>query len=351
MSFIDKSGERPAFLRNCFNGCRQIKDFADVSWVKSRTLKMLQSYRVIRKDEIASSSNLKDLRGELMAIYTAPTSDWDIPQRSVIWRENPRSAFVSMPAYSESDQFFICKIGAIVPQPATAGVTSSSIIVAISARDGTLLAILDGAAITNLKCAAVAALVTEYCAPRDSRVLGLVGAGVQALQQVRAAVSVREIERIQVYSRSAARAEGFIERACQVAPSAEFVICDSPARAIAGADVLVTATTSTLPLIESLDAVRPDVHINCMGAHTPQSREIASAILRDSYLIVEDKPTALSEAGPDHAHAISISELIVATPPPTRQRTIFASTGHALLDLIATKHVMNHVEARVKANR
>jgi ornithine cyclodeaminase/alanine dehydrogenase-like protein (mu-crystallin family) len=306
---------------------------------------------VILKDEIALSSDLNILRRELAAAYMAPPGNWDIPQRAVIWRENPFSAFVSMPAYSERDQLFICKIGAIVPQLAEAGVTSGSIIVAISALDGSLLAILDGTAVTNLKCAAVAALVTEHCAPRDSRVLGLVGAGVQALQQVRAALSVREIERIQVYSRTAARAAGFVEQARQIAPSAEFVVCDSPMQAIANADVLVTATTSTLPLIESLDAVRPDVHINCMGAHTPQSREIASSILRDSCVIVEDKMTALSEAGPDHEHAISIGELMAAKSPLSQQRTIFASTGHALLDLVASRHVMNNRQARSNANR
>src|SRR5262249_50693579 len=85
------------------------------------------------------------------------------------------------------------------------------------------------------------------------------------------------------------------------------------------------------------------VHINCVGAHTEGSREVPRELLQKSVLIVEDRPTAISEAGEIHRGAIEIKELPALDPSELRKRpSIFSSTGHAFLDLLATAHVLRH---------
>ena len=78
-----------------------------------------------------------------------------------------------------------------------------------------------------------------------------------------------------------------------------------------------------------------------MGNHTPPSRELPIRILQQSLLIVEDIPTAILEAGEIHRDAITIEKLVKQTPSKLQQqRTVFASTGHAFLDLITVGYVL-----------
>jgi ornithine cyclodeaminase len=121
--------------------------------------------------------------------------------------------------------------------------------------------------------------------------------------------------------------------------------CESLDEAARDADVIGTATASTTPLA-SFSALSPGVHINCMGGHTTASRELPLELLRSSTLIVEHVPTAVAEAGPVHAHAISLGELVNQDPAALRtRRTVFSSTGHAVLDLITTAHLLRELDA------
>jgi ornithine cyclodeaminase len=89
----------------------------------------------------------------------------------------------------------------------------------------------------------------------------------------------------------------------------------------------------------------PGVHINCMGGHTVESREVPLELLRASTLIVEDLPTAIAEAGEVHANAITLGQLVQGDSGPLRAvRTIFSSTGHAFLDVITTAHLLRELE-------
>ncbi|MFJ2863081.1 ornithine cyclodeaminase family protein [Kitasatospora sp. NPDC087314] len=260
-----------------------------------------------------------------------------VPLRQVV-EDEQGAKFLAMPAVSGDFGLYISKTATITDGP---GPTVTSVVPVFSTSTGDLLEVLDGAAVTNLKCAAVTAVVTDRCAAPDGSVLGIVGSGVQAWQQYLGVAAVREITQVRVHSRTTANAEALCER-IRAAGAARAVVCASAEEATAGADVVSTATTSVLPLPISTD-LPEHVHINCMGAHTTQSRELPHTLLAAVTVVVEDIGIAVAEAGEIHRTAIDLASLESGEHTGLDARpTVFSSTGHASLDLITCAHLVGH---------
>jgi ornithine cyclodeaminase/alanine dehydrogenase-like protein (mu-crystallin family) len=262
-----------------------------------------------------------------------------VPLREIV-EDGSGTKYLSMPAVSSDYGLFVNKTATIVPAGTGGGATVTSVVSVFSTETGGLLGVLDGALVTNLKCAAVAALVTDRCAAEASRVLGIIGSGVQARQQYRAISAVRDIAEVRVHSRTHLHAAAFARYLAGTAAAGVAVrVCDSVEDASRGVDILATATTSSDPLPVSTE-LPEHVHINCMGAHTTRSRELAPQLLRTGVLIVEDLPTAITEAGELHRRAIDLEALDSVPVAALRgQRTIFSSTGCASLDLVTCAHL------------
>lgn len=245
--------------------------------------------------------------------------------------------FISMPAVSPDYDLYINKVATIVASGAPGrGATVTSIVPMFSASSGRYLGALDGTVVTNLKCAAVTALVTDRCAAKNSGVLGIIGSGVQARQQYLGVSAVRDLREVRVFSPNPEHAAAF---AADVT-AGSVTVCGSAEEASEGVDILVTATVSSDPLPIS-SRLPGHVHVNCVGAHTVASRELSQDLLRTSVLIVEDRRTAVAEAGPLHSAALELDALdSPAAAGCDRQRTIFSSTGCAYLDLITCAHLV-----------
>ena len=88
--------------------------------------------------------------------------------------------------------------------------THMAAIVLFESDTGRPLAFLDGRRITEMRTAAVSAAMTRYLAPAGSRVLALLGSGVQAQAHLEALSRVRDFAEIRVWSRTAANAERWL---------------------------------------------------------------------------------------------------------------------------------------------
>src|SRR5207302_10946922 len=106
---------------------------------------------------------------------------------------------------------------------------------------GTPLAILDASAVTAVRTAAVSAVATRVLAREDARVLAIVGAGVQGKAHLTALLPVREFEEVRVFAPNREHARALAGGDASVAASAE--------EAVRGADVVVTATSSSEPVV------------------------------------------------------------------------------------------------------
>lgn len=259
-----------------------------------------------------------------------------VPPRQVV-EDGHGTRFLAMPALSADHGLCVSKTATITDGP---GPTVTSVVPVFSTVTGDLLGVLDGAAVTNLKCAAVTALVTDRCAARGGAVLGIVGSGVQAWQQYLGVSAVRAITEVRVHSRTAAHAERLCARVRDTDPHVRAVTCASAGQATSGADVVSTATTSAMPLPIAAD-LPEHVHLNCMGAHTTESRELPRALLAAATLVVEDIGIAVAEAGEIHRTAIDLESLETGYHTGLDGRpTVFSSTGHASLDLLTCAHLV-----------
>ncbi len=287
------------------------------------------------------------------ALSTGAVRHMLVPPREVA-EDAAGTKFLSMPAVSSDYDLYVNKVATIVaPANPGAAATVTSVVPMFSATTGRFVGALDGAPVTNLKCAAVTALVTDRCAAPGSRVLGVIGSGVQARQQYLGVSAVRPIDEVRVYSRDPARAAAFAAAVEALARRdgrrLTVRVCDTAAQASRGVDILSTATTSALPLPISAE-LPGHVHINCMGAHTTETREVSGDLLRASTVIVEDRATAVAEAGPLHETAYELDVLQTAVADGFAGRpTVFSSTGCAFLDLLTCAHLLDSQDPWARA--
>jgi len=270
--------------------------------------------RFMGPDEVRQSLSMPDA---IAAMRAAFGDDREVPVRSVLGN----SAFMPGRVGSYSG----VKVVSLVPG-------NPSGLVAVFAGDGSPIGIVDGPTLTAIRTGAGSGLATDLLAPPDVSTLAIFGAGAMAFDQVQAVRAVRPIERVLVWSRSEERAEALAERV-----GGE--MCLDAERAASLADVICTATPSTEPLFRR-EAVQETVHLNAIGAYTPQMCELPPGLVRQAFVVVDDRAAAAVEAGDllqaGKAPDAEMSDLLARrVTPPHRGRTVFKSVGIASQDVAA----------------
>jgi ornithine cyclodeaminase/alanine dehydrogenase-like protein (mu-crystallin family) len=248
-----------------------------------------------------------------------------------------------MPSYAPSTAL-ACKLVTLFPQNRDRE-THQAVICVFHPENGTPLALMDGTYITATRTAAGSALATRLLAREDSRVLAIIGTGVQARSHAGALTRVREFGEIRVAGRDVARANAFAE---ELGPSARGV--GSYEEAVRGADVVATTTHAREPVIRR-EWLSPGVHVNSVGLN-PAGRELDAATVSDALLVVESRESALAPppAGapelvgidPGHVHA-ELGELVAGVKPgrtSADQITLYKSVGVAVQDAAAAALVL-----------
>lgn len=256
------------------------------------------------------------------------------PARTLIRIDEKKATFGVMPYYSRRENLFIAKIISHHAQNVSQGRKSiNGVIVVQDGCTGQVLAQLDASTITALRTGATAGLATDLLARKHSKKLAIIGTGDQAMAALSAVLCVRDIDCVSVYSRNKENVERFIVRAADQYPSdVAFLGCEEVRSAIEEADIVCTATTCAEPLFSACDVVK-GVHVNALGKHTLVSREFPLELVPQAILVVEDRESAIREAGNYHSQSISISEILQG-PYQERQSktTIFSSVGTAFQD-------------------
>src|ERR1700704_1772028 len=221
--------------------------------------------------------------------------------------------------------------------PANAGTeipTHMAMILLFRADTGEPLAVMDGRLITEMRTAAVSAAATKYLAPPGSRVLALLGSGVQAQAHLEALSHLHPYDEIRVWSRTPEHAARFAATHGATATSLE--------TAVRGADVIVTATNALEPILRG-EWLKPGAHVNAVGSPRPNWRELDDKAMRNT-LVVDSREAVLKASGdvipggpPFHAE---IGELFAGLNPPLAgTTTIFKSVGLAIEDVATARLV------------
>src|SRR4030095_13355057 len=168
-------------------------------------------------------------------------------------------------------------------------------IMLFSAETGKIIATLDGSYITAIRTACASAMATKALANPQNGVLGILGAGVQARTHIQALIRVRKIEKIKLYSPSGASAAA-VKKEMESQVKCGIDVANSAEEAVRRAELVVTATTAKEPILRSA-WLKPGVHINAVGSHRPDLREIDGATLARAKIIVDSQDAIMAECG------------------------------------------------------
>ena len=255
------------------------------------------------------------------------------PVRNMLTIEEGKRYLGIMPAVAEDAMG--AKLVSFYPGNAGTGLPTHMAMVLLFRPDtGEPLAVMDARLITEMRTAAVSAAATRHLASPDSRILALLGSGVQAKAHLRALREVRSFEEVRVWSRTAEHALQFAERHQVRAMPAE--------AAVRGADVVVTATNAVEPILKG-GWLKPGAHVNAVGSPRPDWRELDDEAMAN-ILIVNSREAVLKESGDVILSGASIyaeiGEIFAGIKPaPTAATTIFKSVGIAIEDIATAKMV------------
>jgi len=197
----------------------------------------------------------------------------------------------AMPSYLENLDVSAVKIvNSHSENPTKYGLpTVMAIIVLIDPKNGAPLAIMGGTWLTAMRTGAAGGIATKYLAKKDSKVVGFVGAGVQARKQLVALLSLyKKLEEVRVWSLPDGTKEEFVaEMKSKYGNVAKIIAVDSVKDVVESADIIVTVTPSRKPLVSN-DWVKSGMHFNCIGADAPGKQELDPAILTRAKIVVDD---------------------------------------------------------------
>lgn len=221
---------------------------------------------------------------------------------------------------------------------------------------GYIKAIIDGTQLTRIRTGAVAGMATDLLARKDSSVFALFGTGGQAPSQLEAVLTVRPIELVKVFDVNVERAKAFAQEMTRLFGEkfqVEIIAVDTPAKAVANADIITTVTTSPNPVFDGT-LVKKGVHVNGVGSYLPQASEVDEyVIVHADKVFVDTKDGALKECGnlikPIQKGTFcvervtgEIGEVVNKTVQGREteaEMTVFITTGSAVLDLVTAEHI------------
>ncbi|MEM2250966.1 MAG: alanine dehydrogenase [Candidatus Hadarchaeales archaeon] len=302
---------------------------------------------ILTKSEVESLLSMKEtIEAVEEAFREKGMGKVQMPPKSYVFFKEFNGDFRVMPAYLESIGAAGVKIVNAHPDnPRKYGLpTVMAIIVLIDPKTGTPLAVMDGTTITNMRTGAAGAVAVKYLARKDSRIIAMVGAGVQARTQLLAISEIMKIEEVRVNDVRREKAEEYC-REMEKKIDADFIVFDDTERAVRNADIVITTTPSRKPIVMN-EWITEGVHINAIGADAPGKQELDPAILRRAKVVVDDIEQA-SHSGEINVPIsqglfkksqiyAELGEIVTGRKPGRESKdeiTVFDSTGLAVQDI------------------
>ncbi|OCW56436.1 ectoine utilization protein EutC [Hoeflea olei] len=168
--------------------------------------------------------------------------------------------------------------------------STSGLMAVFSARTGMLEALLlDNGYLTDIRTAAAGAVAARHLARADSTRACILGAGCQAKLHLKALSLVRPIETATIWARDPGRA---MAAAAELSRDLgiEVRAAGDPATAVSEADIVVTTTPATAPVLQA-DWLRPGQHITAMGSDQAHKNELDPACFARADPYVPDRLT------------------------------------------------------------
>jgi ornithine cyclodeaminase/alanine dehydrogenase len=280
-----------------------------------------------------------------------------LPPRSTIMVPKHNGSISFMPSYLTELNAQATKIISIYPDNKSKGLpTTAAWIVVNDPETGMVKAFMDATYLTAMRTGAITGVAAKYLAPKDAKTAAVFGAGVQGKTQTWAACTVRDIEKVYVYDLYPEARKKFAEDMSKQL-GIEVIPAESGEEACRDADIVLTATTSPRPVLRR-EWMKKKVHVSAIGAFYPDWRELDTATVAESKLVIDDREGIEHEAGDilipiqegaitwSHVYA-ELKELVSGkkvgrTPEDTV--TVFKSVGIAIQDSSVANLVLRKLD-------
>ena len=308
--------------------------------------------RIISHDQMQSLLKMEEVIDAVEEGFrSCAGNDYNTPVRLPLEVPDQNAVVLYMPAYLTKPQTLGAKVVSVFPDnPSRKLPVIIGTYLLHDAATGELMAIMDATYMTGIRTAAASAVATKYLARDDVETLGIIGAGVQATYHIEALCCIRNFNRILVYNRTPENGAAFIKTLTDsyAIPIEQVYNADDIAR---NADVIATCTRSMEPVLDGRQ-LKPGVHINAVGAFTPEMRELDEYTIQNARLIVDTYEGALAEAGEIlipmnrgtmtrediHAELAEVVDGSKAGRSMEDEVTVFKSVGFAMEDAV-TAHL------------
>jgi ornithine cyclodeaminase/alanine dehydrogenase-like protein (mu-crystallin family) len=217
---------------------------------------------------------------------------------------------------------------------------------------GELLAAVHAGAITSIRTAAASAVATRALARKNSKVVAILGTGLQGRAHLDAMRCILPHASFRIWSRTHANAQ-------TVASSPAAMAAETIAAACDGADVICAVTAAREPIL-SPATIPLGCHVNAAGSSIATTRELDGAAMAAGSLFVDRRESTVNESGDyllalrekaigsDHIRA-EIGDVLLGRHPgrtSADEITIYKSLGIAVQDLAAAELVFRRARER-----
>ena len=217
------------------------------------------------------------------------------PVRTMVRLRDAAGFMGLMPAYSPEAGFGLKALCVMPGNPVIGKDAHQGVVLLSDVRTGEPLALVNASAVTEIRTAATSAVATALLARPEAADLAIIGTGVQGRAHAHAIAATRPLAGIRLAGRD-------LERARDVAGELEGQLgvpvraADCVAEAVAGAGIVVTATSAPEPVLRR-EWLAPGTHVNAVGACVPGARELDAAIMAEAAVFADSRESVSHEAG------------------------------------------------------
>lgn len=233
---------------------------------------------------------------------------------------------------------------------------ATAMYVMFNAADGSVAAVMEAAALGQIRTAAMTGVGTRWLASAEADEMALIGTGVQAITQAAAVNAVRPLRRVRVWGPTAEKRKAFVAKMASQVP---FAVTEASTlqEAVSGAPLITLVTRAKDPFLTAAMLER-GAHLNAVGAILPANAEFAQDVFDRASWIAVDDVTGVQKAsrefierfGPanDWSAVQPLGQIIAnnMSRPAGCDLSIFKAMGMGLSDLSVAIMALERARAR-----
>ena len=230
------------------------------------------------------------------------------------------------------------------------GPKRDELVVVFCGRTSALVGLVAGKLLGPIRTGAIGGVAIKHLSNPNAKTLGVIGTGPQAATQLEAAAAVRDLKTIKVFSRNEENRQQFAKQMSNKL-GREVQAVDSARAAVEKAEIVITATISSAPVLQA-DWLQPGVHINNIGPKFKDQTELDLDVISQTNRFITDTKDQVDKTGDrfilqgtEHFDCLEELSSIVAGTVEGRRKasetTLFYSLGLAGTEMLLAQRLLD----------